>query len=409
MHRSFSIARGISMFLLCGLYANVVYAQSNSTKSRARELADSAYAMVDQDTQRAAALARTAIDLARSENDQGALHDGLNALRYAHFLNGENAAVLERSLEALRIARAMGSERAMGDDHGWIATALIEAGREEEGFAHAQQAMVHMRLAKDSAALANGLCDLSNAARHTGRSAAALDHIAEASRIYVALHDDAGAAFAHGLRANLFVERGQWSDALPFLHKAMSHTAVAGTPLEKAWLERDLALVNAHLDRFDEARAYLDSAEYRLKALNAVNEMQDVHQVRMVLYERQGDLSKALAQARVLLQLKDSLNKANINAGVALSTASSGGLDRMEREAELVLAQEQNAERIKRLEGRQSGWMATTAIGVVLLILVFVLLVITARNKRTVASELDAALDLVDELRGHRASGRPAA
>ncbi|MBK7382482.1 MAG: hypothetical protein IPI81_03980 [Flavobacteriales bacterium] len=368
----------------------------------AREMADSAYALVDRDAALAKEVALKAISMAKLASDRGSEHDGLNALRYAHFLSGEYSACLERSMEALNLARGMGSERAMGDDHGWIATVLMETGRQTEAYAHAQQAMVHMRLSKDSTAIANGLCDMSNAIRTAGKEQEAMVVLREAISIYVAIGDPSGEAFANGLLGNLLVERKQWSDAWPFLNKAYRHTSEHGTDLEKAWLERDLATSALNMGRTADAKRYLADAENRLNKLNALREMPEVQRVRMELLQREGDLVGALGTARSLMRMKDSLNKADLTERLAQALTGADVLAVQEQLGALSVEQRLAEQRINEADVRIGRWRMAGVGASVLLLIILVLHLGLVRKHRSVRVELERTADQLEELRGHR-------
>ncbi|MBL0035783.1 MAG: hypothetical protein IPP26_08455 [Flavobacteriales bacterium] len=313
---------------------------SNSGRANdptARAMADSALALSDRDPGRSMTFALSAIDKARRASDLSALHDGLNAKRYVHYLRGEHELLLQTSMEALRVAQDLGNERAMGDDHGWMSVALMELRQPEKAYQHAQRSLDHMRASNDSVALARGLCDMSNACLPVNKHGEAIMRATEAIRIYEALHDSSGSAFTQNLMGGILMDQKRWSDALPTLLKAYRYIAKHGEDTEQCWIERDIAMTYAGLGRWTDAEHFLKLAETKAHRLNAVREYPSLLSIRMDMLEARGEVAQALLLARQCLALNDSLIRADVAGRIATMNAVHD-VDEQQNEIERLLA-----------------------------------------------------------------------
>ncbi len=378
--------------------------QAQPANMHARALADSAYVYVDSEPDKAVAFAQQAIPLARKVHDLSSLHDALNTIRYAHFLHGEHAKLIDVSAEALKVATEMGSERAIGDDHGWIAMALTATGQVDEGFRRATIALEHMRRSNDKNALARGLCDLSVCAVEAKRHGEAILRVSEAENIYEELGDSAGMAFSEGLVAGIYMKQDRYGSAMPYLTKAYRFTSKRGDDIEKLWLECDLARASAHLRLWDNSEYFLKLAEAHLNSTGAFRERPALLQARIELLEQRGELAQALALSQSLITLTDSMAKAEVVEHVATSSNT-------QEVAEARKEHDRLAVRLEEMElAEKRGSYARTLYivgGVLCALLIACLVYALIRSNRRQAFtrvELEQALDQVDVLRGHKAA-----
>lgn len=371
-------------------------------RNTARDLADSAYAYTEVDPVKAMDFAQRALPLAKAANDLSAWHDALNTIRYVYFLRGEHARVIEFSAQALVVAERIGSERCIGDDHGWIAVSLSATGQVDEGFRKATIALEHMRRANDPVALARGLCDLSCCAVNANRFGEAIMRVCEAENIYEDLDDPSGMAFAQGLIADCYMKQGRYGNAMPYLMKAYGYVSVQGDDIEKLWLECDLVKATAHLNLLDKSEGYLAFAEAHIRSSGAIRERPALMRARMELLEKKGELAQALALSQQLIELTDSIAHAELNSQV-VATSAAQQLAEARAEHERIAM---NLDVIQRTEASRARSTFLWTLGAVLSaltvgVLVFAL-VRANRQKLSMQRALDQALDQVDVLNGHR-------
>lgn len=367
-----------------------------------RALADSAYALLEVDPERAMQLALRALPAARKAQDDVLLHDVLNNIRYVHYVRGQHADLLERSVEALSVAERMGNHRTIGDDHGWISVALFGSGQDERGYEHARIALEHMRASGDTAAITRGLSDMANACNLLEKRGEAILHISEAIRLYEATGDSSGAAFAQNMLAAYHMAAKRWSSALPFLHKAHHYIARKGTEVERLWVEGDLARAHLHVGHFDKARAFLTSADARVARLGAARERPRLLHTWVAFHREQRQYDEALQKAMELVELNDSLFKSEAPDRIARSTAAHELARANERAGELKAERDQAQAAAIGLVRWRSGLL--TVLGALLLCLLgaVVLWRRAAEERSRLRAELDRALEEVDVLRGHR-------
>lgn len=367
-----------------------------------RALADSSFALLEVDPERAMRLALRALPAARKAQDDQLLHDVLNNIRYVHYVRGQHADLLERSVEALGVAERLGNHRAIGDDHGWISVALFGSGQDERAYEHARVALEHMRASGDTAAITRGLSDMANASNLLDKRGEAIMHISEAIRLYEATGDSSGAAFAQNMLAAYYMAGRRWSNALPFLHKAHGYIARKGTEVERLWVEGDLARAHLHVGHFDKAHAFLASADARVAQLGAARERPRLLHTWVAFHREQRQYEQALAKAMELVELNDSLFKSEAPERIARSTAAHELARANELAGELKAERDQAQAAAIGLVRWRSGLI--TLLGAVLLLLAaaVVLWRRAAEERSRLRGELDRAMDEVDVLRGHR-------
>lgn len=349
--------------------------QAGQIAGRARRLADSAYVFTDSDPERCRRIALAAVEAARLEKDDSALHDALNCVRYVHYLRHEHGPLLEVSTEAFEVARRLNSHRAMGDDLNWISVALGSTGQFAEAYERSKRAMVHMRLANDSTALGYGLVSLSMASEEHGRHGEAVMHALEAIRVHEAIGDEAGVAFARNTLAYCFLRQERWTDALPVLARAYRYTGVHGEEIEKAYLERDMGRCYAELGGYAQARALLDQAEDRIHRLGAVRELPAVLEARIALAEREGRTEDAYAAARNLLTLKDSLLQVERAEGYSAAVARAEQTSLRQQVDELAFKLAEGEKRLVTENRQRHVWKAATLIACALAVLLGIVII----------------------------------
>lgn len=370
--------------------------------ANAQALADSAYDLLELKPDDADRLARQALVMAREDRNDKALHDALDCIRYVHYLNGQHADLLERSVEALSVAQRMGSERAMGDDHGWISVALFTSGQKDRAFEHARLALEHMRATHDTTAITRGLSDMANACNIVGKRGEAIMHIDEAIRLYEAIGDSSGTAFAQNMLAAYYMEAKRWSNALPFLRKAYGYTGRNGTEVEKIWAEGDLGRTCAHLGLFDEARTWLESAERRSTAVGALRERPRLLHSWIAFHEAQEHYQEALEVSMRLVELNDSLFKAEAPDRVARTTAAHELERAYEERGRLNAELQQVMAESEELRAQRNGVLLVCLGLVAGLVVTLVLVHRSGLANAKLTAELEAALDEEDRRRGHK-------
>ena len=365
-------------------------------------MADSAYAYSDTDPAKSMAFALNAIDKARRSSDLSTLHDALNAKRYVHYLRGEHEALLQTSLEALRVAQELGSERAMGDDHGWISVALTELRQPEKAYQHAQRSMDHMRAANDSMALARGLCDLSNASLTLRKHGEAIVAVSEATRLYAALNDSSGVAYAQNLMGGILMDQHRWSDALPLLLKAYRYIGSSGEEVARCWIERDIARTYAGMARWDDTERFLVAAEERVQRLQAVRELPSLLQIRIELHRARRQPDVALDYAERLIDLNDSLLRRDV-AGRIASMNAVRDADQLQDEVGRLRAE--NAGLLVTIDqGRARGlwWIGVSVVLLLISLVAGYQLRFNRRAKRLLREKNQRIKELLEEAHDHR-------
>lgn len=386
-------------FLFAAVFQSVLAA---AQPARAQALADSAYNLLEVKPDDAHRLARQAMVMAREEKSDKALHDALNCIRYVHYLNGQHADQLERSVEALSVAQRMGSERAMGDDHGWISVALFNSGQKDRAFEHARLALEHMRATNDTTAITRGLSDMANASNIVGKRGEAIMHIDEAIRLYEAIGDSSGSAFAQNVLAAYYMEAKRWSSALPYLRKAHGYIGRNGTEVEKIWAEGDLGRTCAHLGLFDEARTWLESAERRIALVGALRERPRLLHSWIAFHEAQGHYQEALGTSMRLVELNDSIFKAEAPDRVARSTAAHELERAYEERGRLNAELQQALAGSEQLQTQRNGALLVCLGLLAGLVVTLLLIHRSGLANAKLTAELEAALDEEDRRRGHK-------
>jgi len=341
-------------------------------------MTDSALAYANSDPLRSLAFANNAIDKARRASDLATLHDALNVKRYVHYLRGEHELLLQSSMEALRVAQDLRNERAMGDDHGWISVALTELRQPAKSYQHAQRALAHMRNTKDAKAMAQGLCDMSNACLPVNKHGEAIMHVNEAIQVLTSTGDTEGGAHAQMLLGGILIDQKRCGDAVPTLLNAYRYVEQHGDAMDKCWAERDIARSYAGLGRWGDAERYLVMAEGRASQLKAVREVPMLMGVRIRLHEARGEDAEALQCAKYLIALNDSLLQREVAGRIA---AMSAMRDADEQQAELEQLRTETASLKAYQEDRQARDRWSIA-GLVLLLATIIAFVLQFRFDR---------------------------
>jgi len=219
-----------------------------------------------------------------------------------------------------------------------------------------------MRATGDSAAVARGLCDLTNACLPVGKHAEALSRITEAERIYKVLRDSSGTAFSRNLMGGVLMDQKRWNDALPVLLNAYRYIGRHGANMERCWIERDLARTYAGLGRWNDAERYLLMAEERAHDLRAVREYPSLLQVRMALLQARGDLAGALGAAQRLVELNDSLLEAEVAGRIAAVNTMHEVASKEDEMARLAGENEDLKARVADHRQRSYWWMAAVVL-----------------------------------------------
>jgi predicted ATPase len=251
--------------------------------ARARRDFEQALSLAESDGLRASALAQLAALLDVAGDTAGARPRLLQALELlantqddarkaeAHLLLGHGYRREGDLAKAKRsIVEAVARYRKLGHDEG-LASAMYElavvdlfAGRRREALALFDEGLAvarrsNVRLMVGSLTTARG-CLL----QEDGQVTLALEHHAEAARIFRELGSRYREASALFYLATAYIERGDPTEALALLVHARHRIESVGAPRYEALMAAAAATALALLDRFDEAKRELEEAEAAL-------------------------------------------------------------------------------------------------------------------------------------------------
>ncbi len=402
------LSRSLMLFVLTGTVvllraeADLPPIPGRRFDAGARAFADSAMAHRDTDPARAIGYARMAVEKARRASDLHSLHDALDAACHAHHMRAEHEQLFQTASEALRVAGELRDERCIGIDMGWISLALTDLRQPAKAHQYALRSVEHLRASGDRKALADGLNRLGRSCVPVGRTAEALLCVSEASALRLELGDTLGAARDQLLKGWMLTQQGRWSDALPVLLGADRTLRTWGTPQDRCRVLRDVAATYGALGHWGQAAPHLAMAEDLAWRNGLRTERPALMDLRIRMLESGGRTAEALAVARHLIALNDSLLHQEVCGRIATSMAMH---ETGARREEMEGLKARNAELEHTIsEGRSRGrwWLGLIALLVLVALVALRGLRFNRRAKRLVRVQLDRIRDLNEQLRQAR-------
>lgn len=367
----------ISMFkaLMCSLAIAPVFllqsvaAQTESDTSQIIQINQEAFKLYGNDAFEMEAMGKKALELSQQINYQQGIAASQNTIALANMSQGFYKLAAEYFIEALKIYDALGDEESASNILSNIGVVYYYLEDHKRSLEYHKRALETRLVMQDSQQIAKSLNNLGIAERNLGNQAEALSYYLKALEYKTELGDSLGISSTLNNIGNVYLEQSKYDLALEYFAQSLEIDQLNNRQLGVA-----TSLVNigdAHMKKgdFKTAEEYLQKAISLAKGINARKTLEIAYNRMSELYKQQKQYREALEWQDKWVVLKDSLSSSEKSRAINdIETRYQTSKIRAENQ---LLMQKQALQEVQ-LSKQQTLIIASTIIGVLLLILAIV-------------------------------------
>lgn len=367
----------ISMFkaLMCSLAIAPVFllqsvaAQTESDTSQIIQINQEAFKLYGNDAFEMEAMGKKALELSQQINYQQGIAASQNTIALANMSQGFYKLAAEYFIEALKIYDALGDEESASNILSNIGVVYYYLEDHKRSLDYHKRALETRLVMQDSQQIAKSLNNLGIAERNLGNQAEALSYYLKALEYKTELGDSLGISSTLNNIGNVYLEQSKYDLALEYFAQSLEIDQLNNRQLGVA-----TSLVNigdTHMKKGDlkTAEEYLQKAIGLAKGINARKTLEIAYNRMSELYKQQKQYREALEWQDKWVVLKDSLSSSEKSRAINdIETRYQTSKIRAENQ---LLMQKQALQEVQ-LSKQQTLIIASTIIGVLLLILAIV-------------------------------------
>jgi tetratricopeptide (TPR) repeat protein len=307
-------------------------------------------------------LSNEALSGARKLNDPGLIATILSVHGAMSDLQGDRVGALKAYQDAEHHAQLAHDTTAISSLLFSIGTTYKKMKDTARARALFEKALGYIRTTGNKLQEANCLISIGNTWNDDGKVDLALAYYAKAGVLYDAIGDHYGAGLVEENSGDLFVATSP-RKALPYLLRALEHYDALGSPLDKAYVLKQIGKVQRLLGEFDKAKASYDQGMILARSTHTptLEMAYDLELAELAVMQGRSDV--ALVHYQRHMALKDSLHSAEAQSELMRLRAT---FETEQAEKENALLKSENDLRRLNEERLRNRWFAATALALLL-------------------------------------------
>ncbi|MDC6362946.1 MULTISPECIES: ATP-binding protein [Flavobacteriaceae] len=304
----------------------------------------------------------------RTQQDSFSLADGL----YQKAIILDNLGNFDESLgiyyDILKIYEAHDNQFSIANTLNAMGEILKKTGKVSEAMDHYQRALAIFTTLGNKPEMANCLFNIGDTYMLQNEHGKAVDYFNQALVLDQETNSDWGKAFDYEALGKVYGRQKKYAESLEYHKKALALREKLGQQLELSMSYTQIGAINLEMNQLIEAEKNILSAIAISETIGARPQLQENFGILSRIYERKGDLKKALDYKNRFITLKDSLfNEAKSKQIEELQVRFD-----TQKKQDAITALQKDAE-ISGLKIRQQKTLRNIVIGLALAIVLFLL------------------------------------